>query len=93
VIRQPTLTAKETAEVKKVCRALLEILKDEKLVLDWRNKAQAKGEVRSTIEKILDEALPDAYDETIYATKCDAAYRHIYDSYGGLGESVYAATA
>ena len=51
------------------------------------------GEVRLTIERLLDRELPEAYDESIYNTKCDAAYRHVYDAYYGGGESLYAATA
>lgn len=86
----PVLADKEQAQVKKVCKALLETLKGEKLVLDWRNKPQARGEVRRTIELVLDKGLPEAYDEDIYATKCDAAYRHVFDCYYGAGENLYA---
>jgi type I restriction enzyme, R subunit len=85
----PDLTKKETAEVKKVCKALLETLKAEKLVLDWRSKPQARAAVRQAIEITLDK-LPPTYDEAIYVKKCDAAYRHVYDSYYGGGESLYA---
>jgi type I restriction enzyme, R subunit len=85
---EPDLTEKEKAEVKKVCKALLETLKAEKLVLDWRNKPQARAAVRQAIEVALDK-LPAEYDEAIYARKCDAAYRHVYDCYYGGGESLY----
>lgn len=87
----PVLADKEQAQVKKVCKALLETLKGEKLVLDWRNKPQARGEVRRTIERVLDGGLPDIYDEDIYHAKCDAAYRHVFDNYYGAGETLYAA--
>jgi type I restriction enzyme R subunit len=40
---EPVLTKAEEAEVKKVCRELLATLKREKLVLDWREKQQAKA--------------------------------------------------
>jgi type I restriction enzyme R subunit len=43
------LSEQEKAEVKKVARTLLETLKREKLVLDWRNKQQARANVRVTI--------------------------------------------
>ena len=42
---EPVLTKAEEAEVKKVCRELLATLKREKLVLDWREKQQAKAGV------------------------------------------------
>ncbi len=89
--KEPETTEKEKANVKKVCKSLLETLKREKLVLDWRNKPRARGDVRLTIEKAFDAGLPDAYDEGIYSVKCDAAYRHVYDGYYGGGASLYAA--
>lgn len=88
---EPELSEKQKGEVKKVCKSLLETLKREKLVLDWRNKPKAKADVRLTIEKTFDQGLPDAYDAGINSAKCEAAYRHIYDAYYGGGASLYAA--
>jgi len=88
---EPDLNDKEKAEVKKVCKALLETLKGEKLVLDWRNKPQSRGAVRQVIEVVFDQGLPEIYDETIYTVKCETAYRHVYDCYAGAGESIYQA--
>jgi type I restriction enzyme, R subunit len=48
------LNKKETEEVKKVARDLLETLKNEKLILDWRKKQQSRASVRLTIETVLD---------------------------------------
>ena len=84
----PGLTKKEEAEVKKVARTLLQTLKAEKLVLDWRTRQATRADVRLTIEKILDE-LPDTYDENLYQEKCDLCYRHVYDAYYGDGKSLY----
>jgi len=42
----PKLTKKEEAEVKAVAKELLEALKRGKLVLDWREKQQARAAVR-----------------------------------------------
>jgi type I restriction enzyme R subunit len=47
-----TLTDKEKLEVKKVAKALLETLKQEKLVLDWRRRQQSKAAVKVAIEEI-----------------------------------------
>ena len=33
------------------------------------------------------------YTPDIFETKCDLAYRHVYDAYRGPGESVYEASA
>jgi type I restriction enzyme R subunit len=91
LIRRPDvkLSQKERHEVKKAARELLEILKAEKLTLDWRKRQQSRAAVRVTIEQFLDERLPDIYTENIFAEKCEAVYQHIYESYLGEGRSVY----
>ncbi len=82
------LSEKETGEVKKVSRVLLQTLKEERLVLDWRKKQQGRAAVRLAIEETLDR-LPRSYRPKRYRRKCNAVYRHIYDSYYGSGRSVY----
>ena len=84
-----SLTKKEKAKVKKVSKDLLETLKQEKLVLDWRKRQQARASVRLTIEETLDK-LPSAYTPDVYQQKCEVVYQHVYDSYYGSGRSVYA---
>ena len=86
---EPELTDKERLEVKKVCKTLLEILNTEKLVLDWRNKAQARGGVKQAIEIVFDKGLPEVYDESLYETKCAATFEHIFSRYTGDGGSIY----
>ncbi len=87
----PELADKERAQVKKVCKELLETLKAEKLVLDWRKKDRARSDVRRTLEIVFDQGLPESYDEGIYNEKCEMAFHHIFTSYYGAGESVYSA--
>lgn len=87
----PVLAEKEKAQVKKVCKELLETLKAEKLVLDWRKKDRARSDVRRTLEIVFDRGLPSSYDEGIYNEKCELAFHHIFTSYYGAGESVYSA--
>jgi type I restriction enzyme R subunit len=84
-----SLSNKEQLEVKKVAHDLLETLKKEKLVLDWRKRQQSRASVRLSIEVILD-SLPRSYIPDLYRHKCDVVYQHIYDSYFGQGLSVYA---
>jgi len=83
------LTEKDKAEVKKVARELLERLKSEKLVLDWRKRQQARADVKLTIETILEE-LPQGYDENVWQRKCDMVYQHVFDSYTDAEHGVYA---
>lgn len=88
-----TLTDSERNQVKKVARELLETLKQEKLVLDWRKRQQSRAQVRVSIETVLDHGLPPTYSPQIYQQKSEALYQHIYDSYFGLGKSIYASVA
>ena len=85
---EPTLTKQEEAEVKKVAKRLLQTLKWEKLVLDWRLKPQACAEVQETIAEVFD-TLPAIYSKELFDAKRASAYRHIYASYAGAGESIY----
>jgi type I restriction enzyme R subunit len=84
------LTEKQVEEVKAVAHDLLEKLKLEKLVLDWRKKQQSRASVKVTIEEELDR-LPDVFSIDLYREKVERLYQHIYDSYFGEGRSVYSA--
>ena len=83
------LAEREKQQVKRVSRYLLEMLKREKLVLDWRKKQQARAEVLYTIEVVLDKELPRSYSTEAYQKKCEVVYQHIYDCYYGNGQSLY----
>jgi type I restriction enzyme R subunit len=85
----PKLTKKQEIAVKNVAKELLAKLKKEKLALDWRKKQQTKQAVRLCIEEELDHLPQDAYPKDLYEQKCEATYRHVYDSYEGDGKSVY----
>jgi len=84
------LTKKEKGQVKSIARELLETLKREKLVLDWRKTQATRAAVRVTVEDKLDE-LPVVFTREIFTQKCNAVYQHIFESYYGEGRSVYAA--
>jgi len=86
------LSEQERQQVKKVARELLETLEREKLVLDWRKRQQSRAGVRLAVERILDK-LPQCFTQKLYQLKCDLMYQHIYDSYYGLGQSVYSLAA
>ena len=84
---QVDITAKEEREVKKVAKAMLQSLKAEKLVLDWRKRQQSRAMVRLCIEEFLDK-LPPVYTPELYRAKCEAVYQHVYDSFGGAEQRV-----
>ncbi len=83
------MTQKEILTIKKIAHNLLEKLKSEKLVLDWRKKQQARASVRLCIEEML-ENLPPIFTAEMYRQKCSLVYQHVYESYYGSGRSVYA---
>jgi type I restriction enzyme R subunit len=64
-----TLSKTEEIEVKKVARELLESLKREKLVLDWKKRQTTRAAVRYTVETVLDH-LPRIYTPQVYEQKC-----------------------
>jgi type I restriction enzyme R subunit len=82
------LTKKEREQVKRVARDLLDTLKAERLVLDWRKKQSARAAVQLEIEKALDQ-LPETYSRELYRHKCDVVYQHVYGSYYGSGRGIY----
>jgi len=82
------LTKKEEQQVKEVVKELLATLTHEKFVLDWRKKQQARADVKTTVEDILDH-LPEKYNADVYQQKCEVVFGHIYDSYYGAGQGVY----
>ena len=60
----------------------------EKLVLDWREKQQAKAAVMQTL-KLEMRRLPPRYTKDIRAEKMARAYAYVYDHYHGAGRSAY----
>jgi len=85
----PELTTDERAEVKKIARELLNRLK-QLLVLNWRQKAAARSQLKLAIEDALDSGLPRAYTPDLYRQKCSAVFEHVYESYPERNAGVYA---
>jgi type I restriction enzyme, R subunit len=83
----PVLTDDERAQVKQTARELLERITD-RLVLDWRRKAETREAARVLVRDVLDE-LPEAYDPDTWRRKTDAVFNHIFASYYDDGQSVY----
>lgn len=76
----PDLSDEEREEVKKVARLLLKRVK-QALVIDWRQKAQARAQVRLAIEDELDEGLPRTYSPELYQQKCSAVFEHVFETF------------
>jgi type I restriction enzyme R subunit len=80
------LSGKEADKVKKVAGKMLNRLKQEKLVLDWRKKQQTRADVRLCIEECLDY-LPERFEKALFQQKCEIVYQYIFDMYPGTGQS------
>jgi len=83
----PVLTDEQRADVKQIARELMEHITD-RLVLDWRKKAETREAARVLVRDVLDD-LPDAYDPETWQRKTDAVFNHIFASYYDDGGSVY----
>lgn len=84
------LTEAEKNTIKKGAENLLSVLKQEKLVLDWRNRQVTRSAVKVTIENALDQCLPvDKYSEDRWTQKCEQVYQHIYESYTDREHHIY----
>ena len=88
------LTLPQRNEVKTTVKELLETLKQENFVLDWRKQQRLRAQVMVTVGDILGQGLPDeCYPPTLFGQKSDAIYQHVYDSYYGEGMSIYTETS
>jgi type I restriction enzyme R subunit len=83
------LSENEIKQVKKAARDLLEILRQGKLVLDWRKFQQSRAAVKVSIEDTLDEGLPESFTPELFQQKVEAVYQHVFDAYYGSGRGIY----
>ena len=88
----PGLTENEKREVKRIAHDLLDTLKREKLVLDWRKRQQSRAAVRIVIEDMI-WRLPERYTDKMCHRKSAQIYQHVYDNYWGEGRNIYAMAA
>ena len=84
----PDLTPEEVKAVKKVARSLLEAIQA-RLVLNWRDKQQARAGMMDSIKTTLDEGLPGGYNKELFDEKCDMVFQHVYESYAERTSNVY----
>jgi len=86
---EPVLSDRDEAKVKEVARELLDILKSELLVLDWKNRQATRAAVQVAIEECLDQNLPPIYDRGLFSRKTAAVWGHVFSAYEGGGKSIY----
>jgi type I restriction enzyme R subunit len=83
----PALSDEQRDEVRRVARKLMAHIQ-ERLVLDWRRKAETREAARGLVKDILDE-LPDAYEPEVWERKAQIVFNHIFASFHDDGHSVY----
>lgn len=77
---EPKLTNEQEIKVKAIARRLLETLKREKLILDWRSKDGARSGVREAIKHELDD-LPEVYGRPLWEEKVRKTYEFVYERF------------
>lgn len=82
------LSRAERELVRKVAQTLVDTLKAEHLVLDWRKNQTTRAGVLWAIRQKLNE-LPEVYERPLFDEKCEAVYQHVYEAYRGEGKSIY----
>jgi type I restriction enzyme, R subunit len=87
LLKKDAMTQDETQRVKLAAKRLLKRLVEETpkvLVQDWFKDQQTQKQVRSEIERVLDEGLPDTYGRALFKQKCDNVFDLAVD-YAGRG--------
>jgi len=82
LLKKTKMTRAETRKVKLAAKSLLHRLLEEHprvLVQDWHKDTQTKTIVKSAVEKVLHENLPESYDRVLFKKKCDNVYDLMLD--------------
>jgi type I restriction enzyme, R subunit len=82
LLRKDSMTQDETQRVKLAAKRLLKRLVEEHpkvLVQDWFKDNQTQKQVRSEIERVLDEGLPETYERALFKQKCDNVFELVVD--------------
>jgi type I restriction enzyme, R subunit len=82
LLSKETMTKDETQRVKLAAKRLLKRLVEEHpklLVQDWFKDNQTQRRVRSEIERVLNDELPQSYERTLFAQKCDNVFNLVVD--------------
>lgn len=82
ILKKDKMTKEEEKNVKLAAKDLLKRLIEEQprvLVQDWFKDSQSQIKVRTAIEEVLDNDLPESYDRTEFKRKCEKAYDLVYE--------------
>lgn len=82
LLKKDAMTQDETQRVKLAAKHLLKRLVEESpkvLVQDWYKDQRTQKQVRSEIERVLDEGLPETYERALFKQKCDNVFDLVVD--------------
>ncbi|NJL19475.1 MAG: DUF3387 domain-containing protein, partial [Bdellovibrionaceae bacterium] len=82
LLKKEKMTRAEQDKVKLAARSLLNRLikgKPRVLVQDWFKDSQSRKQVRSTVEEVLHDQLPESYDRAIFTEKCNRIFDLMID--------------
>lgn len=82
LLKKDKMTKAEEQAVKLAAKNLLTRLKQSTprvLVQDWFKDTQSQKQVRSTVEEVLNEKLPETYDRAIFTDKCNRVFELMVD--------------
>jgi type I restriction enzyme R subunit len=77
LIKKDKMTKEETQKVRLAAKSLLHRLREEQpkvLIQDWFKDGQSRTRVRSAVEAVLDDKLPDTYDRAVFTEKCNSVF-------------------
>jgi len=77
LIKKDAMTKEETQKVRLAAKSLLHRLLEEQpkvLIQDWFKDGQSRTRVRSAVESVLDDKLPDTYDRALFTEKCNSVF-------------------
>jgi type I restriction enzyme, R subunit len=87
LIKKDTMSKEETQKVRLAAKSLLHRLLEEQpkiLIQDWFKDGQSRTRVRSAVESVLDDKLPDTYDRALFTEKCNSVFETML-SYASQG--------
>lgn len=86
---RPELTKAEIEQIRQGAKEMLAVLKEKKLVLDWRKSEIKRAMVQLYVRQQLEKMLPPAYKPQL-EQKAEQVYLHLESRYESAGRSVYA---
>ncbi len=78
---EPKLSEKEEKQVKSVAKRLVQVIEELGLREGWKARQQIRADIKVSIEKVMDDGLPDVYDRTIFSRKSEILYQHVFECY------------